>query len=194
MNKVKAAVFASGTGSNFEAMMNCKELACEIVLLVCDNPGASVIEKATDFGVQTFVLNPKAFKDKHVYETEVLQVVRESEVEWIFLAGFMRLVGPTLLNAYQGKILNIHPSLLPAFPGKDAIGQAYRAGVEVTGVTVHYIDEGMDTGPIIAQKQVEVLPEDTEETLKYRIQKVEHELYPEVINQVVRMKRLWPVE
>ncbi|WP_042141968.1 phosphoribosylglycinamide formyltransferase [Paucisalibacillus sp. EB02] len=194
MSKVKAAVFASGTGSNFVAMMNCKELACEIVLLVCDKPGASVIEKAKYFGVQTFVLNPKAFNDKREYETEVLRAVREVGAEWIFLAGYMRLIGHTLLNAYEEKILNIHPSLLPSFPGKDAIGQALAAGAEITGVTVHYIDEGMDTGPIIAQKQVKVLPEDTEETLKYRIQKAEHVLYPEVINQVVRKERLWPVE
>ncbi|WP_026908093.1 phosphoribosylglycinamide formyltransferase [Paucisalibacillus globulus] len=185
MTKPKAAVFASGTGSNFEAMMTCENLACEIVLLVCDKPGASVIEKAECFGVQTFVLNPKDFDSKGDYEANVLQSVLDAGVEWIFLAGYMRLVGPTILHTYEEKILNIHPSLLPAFPGKDAINQAYLAGVHQTGVTVHYIDEGMDTGPIIAQEQVEILPGDTIEALKDRIQKVEHMLYPEVINSVV---------
>lgn len=185
MSKVKAAVFASGTGSNFEAIMKSENLACEIVLLVCDKPGAKVIEKAEQFGVQTFVLNPKDFSSKTEYEAEVLQAVRSHDVEWIFLAGYMRLVGKTLLEAYEGKMLNIHPSLLPAFPGKDAIGQAFQAGANVTGVTVHYIDEGMDTGPIIAQEKVPVFPGDTETSLKARIQAVEHVLYPRVINEVV---------
>lgn len=186
MSKMKAAVFASGTGSNFEAIMETENLACEIVLLICDKPGARVIEKAERLGVQTFVLNPKNYPSKAEYESEVLSAVRKHEVEWIFLAGYMRLVGPTLLEAYEGKILNIHPSLLPAFPGKDAIGQAFQAGAKVTGVTVHFVDEGMDTGPVIAQEQVRILPEDTEDTLKIRIQQVEHVLYPKVINQVVQ--------
>ncbi|WP_047983117.1 phosphoribosylglycinamide formyltransferase [Ornithinibacillus californiensis] len=194
MSNVKAAVFASGTGSNFEAIMNSENLACEIVLLVCDKPGASVIEKAERFGVQTFVANPKAYASKSEYEAEVLKTVREFGVEWIFLAGYMRLVGVTLLEAYEGKILNIHPSLLPAFPGKDAIGQALQSGATVTGVTVHFIDEGMDTGPIIAQEKVTVMPGDTEESLKVRIQQVEHALYPRVINNIVRRASLYPVK
>lgn len=97
----------------------------------------------------------------------------------------MRIVGPTLLNPYRGKIVNIHPSLLPSFPGKDAVGQALEAGVKWTGVTVHYIDEGVDTGPIIAQEPVPVLEEDTKEILQHRIQESEHQLYPRVINQLL---------
>lgn len=185
MSKVKAAVFASGTGSNFETIMKCDDLACEVVLLICDKPGARVIEKASRCNVQTFVLNPKSFDSKEAYEQEILRMLQAAEIEWIFLAGYMRIVGKTLLEAYEGKIVNIHPSLLPAFPGKDAIGQAYRAGAAVTGVTVHFIDEGVDTGTIIAQEQIDVLPDDTEETLKARIQKVEHVLYPAVINQLL---------
>ncbi|WP_010097443.1 phosphoribosylglycinamide formyltransferase [Ornithinibacillus scapharcae] len=190
MRKIKAAVFASGTGSNFEAMMNDENLACEIVLLVCDKPGATVIDKANQYGVQTFVLNPRDYDTKQEYESNILITVRELEVEWIFLAGYMRLIGPTLLEAYEGRIINIHPSLLPNFPGKDAIGQAIRAACKTTGVTVHYVDEGMDTGPIIAQKKVEIFPNDTEETLKSRIQEIEHALYPEVINMVVGLVEL----
>ncbi len=98
----------------------------------------------------------------------------------------MRLVGPTLLEAFNNKIINIHPSLLPEFPGKDAIGQAYHSGVRKTGVTIHYVDEGMDTGPIIAQESIEVLNEDTERSLKEKIQQVEHQLYPKVINQLLQ--------
>lgn len=183
--KVRVAVFASGTGSNFEAIMEYTDLACEVVLLICDKPGAKVIEKAESYDVQTFVLNPAEYESKADYEGEILQLLKTSGVEWIFLAGYMRIVGPTLLNEYAGKIVNIHPSLLPAFPGKNAIGKAIQAGVPVTGVTVHYVDEGVDTGPIIAQEQVDVLPEDTEDTLKLRIHKVEHSLYPRVINELV---------
>lgn len=116
----------------------------------------------------------------------IAEKLQDLEVEWIFLAGYMRLIGETLLSQYEGRIVNIHPSLLPDFPGKDAIGQAYRAGVSKTGVTIHYVDEGMDTGPIIAQEEIERLPEETEEQLKTRIQAVEHRLYPNVINQLMQ--------
>jgi phosphoribosylglycinamide formyltransferase 1 len=188
MSKIRAAVFASGTGSNFEAIMRKRNLACEIVVLICDKPGASVIEKASNRGVQTFVLNPKEFSTKEEYEMQILHVLQKLDVSWIFLAGYMRLIGPTLLNTYVGRIVNIHPSLLPAFPGKNAIGQALEAGVKVTGVTIHFVDEGMDTGPIIFQREIDIVEDDTEETLQVRIQQVEHELYPEVINQLVRMR------
>lgn len=186
MNKVRAAVFASGTGSNFQAMMDAEGLACEIVLLVCDNPGAKVIDKAKHVDVPTFVLEPNMYDSKEAYEKEVLKVLVDSGVQWVFLAGYMRIVGPTLLREYAGKIVNIHPSMLPLFPGKDAIGQAIQAGVKLTGVTIHFIDEGIDTGPIIQQEEVEIYEDDTKETLQKRIQKVEHQLYPAVINQLLK--------
>jgi phosphoribosylglycinamide formyltransferase-1 len=186
MTKVRAAVFASGTGSNFQAIMEAHDdLHCEIVLLVCDQPGAIVLEKARKFGVPTFIFDPKAYDSKEAYEQEIVDELQISGVSWIFLAGYMRLVGKTLLQAFEGRTINIHPSLLPAFPGIDAIGQAFDAGVKTTGVTVHYIDEGIDTGPIIAQESLEVLPEDTRETLQKRIQKIEHKLYPEVIKKLI---------
>lgn len=188
MTNIKAAIFASGTGSNFQAIMEGNqgnELDCEIVLLVCDKPGAKVIEKAADFGVTTCVIDPKTFPGKEAYEQEVVSKLQEAKVDWIFLAGYMRIVGPILLHAYEGAIVNIHPSLLPAFPGLDAIGQAFRAHVQTTGVTIHYIDEGVDTGPIIDQEALEVLPNDTEETLKHRIQEIEHRLYPKVIKHLL---------
>lgn len=186
MSKQKAAIFASGTGSNFEAIMETEDLACEIVLLVCDKPGAIVIEKANQYGVPTFVFDPKQFEKKADYEKEIINQLIKNKISWIFLAGYMRIAGPTLLQAYEGKIVNIHPSLLPDFPGKDAIRQAFRSGVQLTGVTVHYIDEGIDTGPIIAQETVAIHEQDTEESLKQRIQNVEHKLYPKVINQIIK--------
>ncbi|CEI82928.1 phosphoribosylglycinamide formyltransferase [Oceanobacillus oncorhynchi subsp. incaldanensis] len=184
--KQRFSVFASGTGSNFDAMMQDKKIASSIVLLVCDKPGAAVIKKAQGYGVETLVLEPKRYASKQEYEKVIAEKLQDLEVEWIFLAGYMRLIGETLLSQYEGRIVNIHPSLLPDFPGKDAIGQAYRAGVSKTGVTIHYVDEGMDTGPIIAQEEIERLPEETEEQLKTRIQAVEHRLYPNVINQLMQ--------
>ncbi|MFD1416665.1 phosphoribosylglycinamide formyltransferase [Oceanobacillus jeddahense] len=183
--KQRASVFASGTGSNFDAMMLDEKIASSIVLLVCDKPGAAVIKKAQAIGVETLVLEPKKYASKQEYEKVIAEKLQALEVEWIFLAGYMRLIGETLLSQYEGRIVNIHPSLLPDFPGKDAIGQAYRAGVSKTGVTIHYVDEGMDTGPIIAQEEIERLPEETEEQLKTRIQAVEHRLYPNIINQLM---------
>ncbi|MFD1065560.1 phosphoribosylglycinamide formyltransferase [Oceanobacillus locisalsi] len=184
--KQRACVFASGTGSNFDAMMQDKKNAGSIVLLVCDKPGAAVIKKAQDYGIETLVLEPKRYATKQEYEAVIIEKLQFLEADWIFLAGYMRLIGETLLSQYEGRIVNIHPSLLPAFPGKDAVGQAYRSGVSKTGVTVHYVDEGMDTGPIIAQEEINRIPGETEEQLKMRIQAVEHRLYPNVINQLMQ--------
>ncbi|HLR69315.1 phosphoribosylglycinamide formyltransferase [Virgibacillus alimentarius] len=184
----KAAVFASGTGSNFEAIINKADLACDIVLLVCDKPGAVVVDKANLRGISTFVCQPKEFHSKEAYEKQIVEKLQEAKVEWIFLAGYMRIVGPTLLNVFEGRMINIHPSLLPKFPGKDAIERAYQAGVDKTGVTVHFVDKGVDTGPIIAQREVPVLQGDTKETLKQRIQQTEHQLYPEVVKQLILKK------
>lgn len=181
----RAAVFASGTGSNFEAIMKQDDLACDIVLLVCDQPDAKVIEKAENLGVKVFVANRKAYESKVAFEQGIVDALKATDVEWIFLAGYMRIAGETLLQAYEGKIVNIHPSLLPKYPGLDAIGQAFRANDTKSGVTVHFVDEGIDTGPIIAQEAVDILPTDTMETLQQRIQAVEHKLYPTVINQLI---------
>ncbi|WP_163970950.1 phosphoribosylglycinamide formyltransferase [Oceanobacillus halotolerans] len=186
MTQVKAAVFASGTGSNFQAIMEAGDLGCEIVLLVCDNPDATVIDKAKYHDIPVFVFQPTNYESKEAYEQVIIKYLIEANVSWIFLAGYMRIVGSTLLKAYKGKVINIHPSLLPQFPGKDGIEQALEAGVTKTGVTVHYIDAGIDTGPIIAQETVEVLPQDSITTLKKRIQKAEHELYPSVIKQLLK--------
>ncbi|WP_409296665.1 phosphoribosylglycinamide formyltransferase [Peribacillus sp. SCS-26] len=184
----RIAVFASGSGSNFHSISEAvreKKLDAEIVLLVCDRPGALAARRADQKGIPAFVFSPKDYSGKQAFEEEILSRLEECRADLIVLAGYMRLIGPTLLAAYPGRIINIHPSLLPAFPGRDAIGQAFDAGVKVTGVTVHYVDEGMDTGPIIAQKALEVLGGDTRETLQARIQEIEHKLYPAVLQELL---------
>ena len=186
MTKVRAAVFASGTGSNFEAIMAQHDnLNCEIALLVCDQPGAIVIDKAAQNQLAQFIFNPKDYQDKHGFEVEIVSKLREHQVDLVVLAGYMRLIGPTLLQPYQRRMINIHPSLLPAFPGLDAVGQALDAGVKISGTTIHYVDSGMDTGEIISQEPVRVESGMTKEELQAEIQKIEHELYPKTIQQLI---------
>lgn len=183
----KIAVFASGSGTNFQAIIDASkqgELEADIVLFVCDRPGAYSIERAQNEGINQFVFSAKDFAGKAEYEEVMLQKLKESGAEYIILAGYMRLIGPTLLKEFEGRIINIHPSLLPAFPGKDAIGQALAADVKVSGVTVHYVDEGMDTGPIIAQEPVEINVDETRESLQKKIHEVEHKLYPKVLQKL----------
>lgn len=184
--RARIAVFASGTGTNFEAMMNSRDRTFDVVMLICDKPKAHVIGKAAGFGVETVVLDPTTFSSKKEYEKAIIAKLKRANVQWIVLAGYMRIVGKTLLDAYENKILNVHPSLLPSFPGKDAVGQALDAGVKVSGVTIHFVDEGIDTGPIIAQEPVTVFPHDTPETLLERIQQVEHVLYTRVIEEITK--------
>ena len=184
----KIAVFASGNGSNFQSIADAAStgsLDAEIALVVCDRPGACVIERAKKEGIELFLFSAKDYETKAAFESEIVKRLQERDVEWIALAGYMRLIGDTLLQAYPERIVNIHPSLLPSFPGKDAIGQAFDAGVKVTGVTIHYVDEGMDTGPIIAQRAVVIKESDSKEELQKRIQETEHELYPQVLNSIL---------
>lgn len=184
----KVAIFASGSGSNFEAIVQAvqsgKLNGVEVSLLVCDKPGAKVLERAERLGIEAFVFGPKAYADKAAFEAEIVAQLQQRDVSLVVLAGYMRLVGETLLAAYEGRIINLHPSLLPAFTGKDAIGQALAYGVKITGVTVHVVDAGLDTGPIIAQIPVAVQDNDTAETLAARIHEVEHSLLVDVIQWI----------
>lgn len=184
--KVKIAVFASGSGSNFSAIEEaCKngELNAEIVLIVTNKPEAYVVERAEQAGIKVAAFPPKNYATREAYEEGILSALQEVDAEWLVLAGYMRLVGKTLLSAYSSRIVNIHPSLLPSFPGKDAIGQAIKHGVKVTGVTVHLVDEGMDTGPILAQQAVSVIEGDVEATAE-AIHKVEHDLYRATLQEL----------
>lgn len=189
MNNI--AVFASGSGSNFQALVNAaenNELQASIKLLVCDKPEAYVVERAANHGIDVFAFTAKDYNSKAEYEFDILQKLKSYEIEWVILAGYMRLIGNTLLQEFSGKIINIHPSLLPDFPGKDAVGQALAAGAKETGVTVHFVDEGMDTGPIIAQEAVDIIEGETEESLQAKIQSIEHGLYPKVVQSLVVSK------
>jgi phosphoribosylglycinamide formyltransferase 1 len=188
----KIAVFASGSGSNFQAIIDVVasgELDADIRLLVCDKPLAYAVQRADATRIPSFTFSPKEFPHKEAYEKEILVQLKMSGVEFIVLAGYMRLIGPTLLREYKGRIVNIHPSLLPSFPGKDAIGQAIEANAKWSGVTVHYVDEGMDTGPIIAQERVRLDEKETRETLQQKIQAIEHKLYPSVLQMLLTTTR-----
>jgi phosphoribosylglycinamide formyltransferase 1 len=182
------AVFASGNGSNFQAIIDAVqngELCADLALLICDKPSAYAIERAKKAGIHAFVFNPKDYQNKEDYEKEILCELTKVDADLLVLAGYMRLIGPTLLTEYQGRIVNIHPSLLPAFPGKDAIGQALEAKVKQSGVTIHFVDEGMDTGPIIEQESVTIDESETIESLQRKIQSIEHRLYPAVLKMLL---------
>jgi phosphoribosylglycinamide formyltransferase 1 len=184
----KVAVFASGSGSNFQAIIDVVksgELEADIALLVCDKPGAFAIERANAAHIPTFAFNPKEYSTKEAYEEAILEKLTSFGVEFIVLAGYMRLIGPRLLGEYAGRIVNIHPSLLPAFPGKDAIGQALEAKAEWSGVTIHYVDAGMDTGPIIVQERIRISEKETKESLQQKIQSIEHKLYPSILQMLL---------
>lgn len=185
MTVKRVAVFASGNGSNFEAILEnwqrTRFQGGRVELLVCNNPEAYVLERAARWQVPAAIFKWGDYQDKDQYEQAILETLRNYKIDFIVLAGYMRLLGPVLLQPYQGRIVNLHPSLLPAFPGKDAIGQALEYGVKVSGITIHFVDEGMDTGPIIYQEAIPLEPEETRESLSAKIHALEHRLYPEII-------------
>lgn len=185
---MKFAMFASGDGSNVQAVLDaCRQgnIKAEPVLIISDQPEAHVLTRAERAGVPHFSAHPKDLGGKEAFEKEVLQKLRDHEAEWLILAGYMRLLSPILLVPYEERIINIHPSLLPSFPGLDAVGQALKAGVKMTGVTVHFVDEGMDSGPIIEQEPVRIEENDTYDSLSAKIKQIEHRLYPDVIRRVI---------
>lgn len=184
---LRIAVFASGQGSNFGAIVDAVQagkLDVSIELLVCDKPSAPVVERAKRAGVEAFVFKPKDYASREAYEQEILAIMQQKQVDLVVLAGYMRIITPVLVEPYYGRMINIHPSMLPSFTGVNAMGQALDYGVKVTGVTVHFVDGGLDSGPIIAQEAVEVFEGDTEETLAPRIHAVEQQLYPKVIGWI----------
>ena len=188
--KHKIAVFASGYGSNFEAIANAAlagEIPAEVVLLVCDKPEARAVELAQTKGVSTFVFSAKDYASKAEYEREIVERCREAGVELICLAGYMKIVGEELLAAYEGRIINIHPSLLPSFKGAHAIEQAMEYGVKIYGATIHYVDASLDGGRIIAQRAVEY-DGDSIEDVKAKIHAIEHELYIQTIKKLLNTK------
>lgn len=181
------AILLSGRGSNFEAIAHnvlAGALPARITVVVSNREDAAGIERARTLGFHTRII-PSKGKDRDTFDREVVAVLREFEVEIVCLAGFMRVLGPHFVRAFPGRILNIHPALLPAFPGLEAQKQALEYGVKFTGCTVHLVDEGVDTGPILCQAVVPVVDDDTVETLSVRILKEEHRIYSEAIRLLV---------
>lgn len=185
---MRVAILASGNGSNFEALAHQFQaglLPGELIFVFSDHHNAYVLERARRLNVCAFSFEVKEFANKAAYEKALLQLLQEQEIDLIVLAGYMRIIGQTLLSHFSNRILNIHPSLLPSFPGLHGIKDAYEYGVKVTGVTVHLVDDGVDTGPIIAQEPVMILPEDSLESLEEKIHQTEHRLYPKVLRDVL---------
>lgn len=179
-------ILGSGSGSNLQAILDAiasGTLDARIALVLSDNPDAYILERARIHGIESGVIDCRGHRNKFPDEAqrETADRLRAAGVELVCLAGFMRMVKCPLLEAFPGRIINIHPALLPAFPGLEAWKQALDAGVAETGATVHYVDEGMDTGPVILQEKVPVLPGDSAESLHARIQQVEHRIYPTAI-------------
>lgn len=186
---VKLAIFASGNGSNFENIVNhiqdgsLTNAVCQI--LIVDKEHAYAIERAMKLGIPYFYVNPKAFANKQAYEQCILEKLQEYEVDLIVLAGYMRIISPVLLQAYPKCIVNLHPAFLPAFPGKQSILDAFEAGVSETGVTVHYIDEGIDTGEIIHQEKIHIASDWSLEILEEHVHAMEYSMFPKVVQIVV---------
>lgn len=178
-SRTRVAIFASGSGSNFEALaVACQsgEIDADVALMVCDRPGAGVIERAERLGVETLVLSPKDFASKAEYEEAIAQRLTELRVELICLAGYMRILTSTLLDLYPDRIINVHPSLLPAFKGAKAIEQALAYGVKWFGVTIHLVNEELDSGAILNQAAFRYEGRDVKE-LEELVHKAEHPLY-----------------
>ncbi len=187
--KARVAVLASGTGSNLQALLDDlagPEAPAEIVLVISNRREAFALERARRAAVPALHLPRERARPREDYDRALVAALRTHGVEWVCLAGWMLLVGPALLDAFPGRVLNIHPALLPAFPGLDGAGQALAHGVRIAGATVHLVDEGCDTGPIICQGAVPVLPEDDAPRLQARIHRVEHLLYPRALRLMLR--------
>lgn len=191
---MRLGILGSGSGSNMQAIVeaiDAGELDGEIALVLSDKPDAFILERARRHGIRTGLIDCRGFRSKFPVEAqqESAAALLEAGCELVCLAGFMRLIGAPLLEAFPRRILNIHPSLLPAYPGLEAWRQAVEDGATESGCTVHYVDEGMDSGPVIGRARVPVHPDDTPATLHARIQEQEHRLYPEAIRQVAASPR-----
>jgi phosphoribosylglycinamide formyltransferase 1 len=179
-------VLASGSGSNLQALLDTPEIRPHVAIVISDRPDAPALDRAAAHGVPTETVLWSAHEGRDSFSATVAEVVEESGAKAVVLAGFMRVLGSSFVTRFPNRILNIHPSLLPAFPGRHAVEAALHHGVAISGVTVHIVDEGVDTGPIVAQVPVRVDPDDTVETLHARIQAEEHRIYPEVVTALVQ--------
>jgi phosphoribosylglycinamide formyltransferase-1 len=191
---MRLAILLSGRGSNFQAIHEAiasGELPAEIVCVISNRPDAAGIARARELGYAAQILDHKTFASRAAHEEEVLRVLDEARPDFLCLAGYMRLLGASFIERWRNRIVNIHPSLLPSFPGVDAQAQALEYGVKVSGCTVHFVDEHLDAGPILVQRAVEVRDGDTAETLAARILEHEHQAYVEALKKLAT--RPWRV-
>lgn len=180
-------VLVSGSGSNLQAILDAireGQLSADLRVVISNRPGVLALSRAEKAGVRAVCLDHKSYESREAFDADLLKVLREAGVEWVALAGFMRVLSKGFLDAYKNRVINIHPSLLPAFPGINAQKQAFEHGVRVAGCTVHFVDHGVDTGPIISQCAVPVLSGDTAETLRDRILAEEHKLFVEALRLI----------
>lgn len=182
--EVRVCVLASGSGSNLQALIDADLGPARIVRVVVNVASAGAAERAERAGIPTAVISHRAFETRAAFDAALASQLERDAAEWVVLAGFMRLLGPPVLNRYAQRVVNVHPSLLPAFPGMDAQRQALAAGVRISGCTIHLVDAGVDTGPILAQAAVPVLPSDDLEALRLRILGAEHRLLPIVVRSL----------
>ncbi len=188
---MRVGVLASGSGSNFQALveaLNVEGSPARVEVLICNVPGAKVLSRAAASQVESVVLDHRSITSRAQFDEQLARALLERRIELVCLAGYMRLVSPQFLRQFPGKIINIHPALLPAFPGLHGVRQALHSGVRIAGCTVHFVDEGTDTGPIIAQAAVPVLPNDDEGSLSARINAEEHRIYPSVVRAIAQGK------
>ena len=182
----RVAVLASGGGTNLQALLDDPDVGPSVVLALSDRADARALERARDRSVEAVHLDPAAFADRAAFDRAVLRNLRERDIGIVALAGFMRILGPELVAAFRGRILNVHPALLPAFPGAQAVADALDWGVKVTGVTVHLVDEEVDHGPVVFQEAIEVLPDDDWDALEARVHEVEHRLLPAAVRALAQ--------
>jgi phosphoribosylglycinamide formyltransferase 1 len=184
---LELGVLVSGTGSNLQAILDAiaaGTLNARVKVVISNRPGVQALERARAAGVRALTIPHKDFPSREAFDRALVSALREAEVSWVVLAGFMRVLTPEFLAAYPGRIINIHPALLPAFPGVDAAKQALEYGVKITGCTVHFVDAGVDSGRIIAQRAVAVAVGDDLATLAARIHDAEHELFVAVLRDI----------
>jgi phosphoribosylglycinamide formyltransferase 1 len=181
---VKLGIMASGSGSNFEAVAQAianEQLNAQIQVLIYNNPGAKAASRAAHRGVEAVLLNHRDYTSRESFDAQIVNTLQQYDVDWVIMAGWMRLVTPVLIDAFTDRIINIHPSLLPSFKGINAVEQALASGVKITGCTVHLVCLEVDSGPILMQAAVPILPNDTTQTLHARIQIEEHRILPQAI-------------
>jgi len=177
----RIAVLASGAGSNLQALLDDPVVGPSVILVVSDRPRAGALDRGRAEGIKSLVLEPAHYATREQFDRSLTTLLEEEAIEFVVLAGYMRILGPETVRAFRDRIMNVHPALLPNFPGAHAVRDALAWGVKVTGATVHLVDEEVDHGPIVLQESVPVMPDDDERSLHLRIQAVEHRLLPQAV-------------